>query len=51
MSKKIYIIAGEASGDLYGSQLVSAANKRNPNIIWQGWGGEKLKSEKYGLNK
>ncbi len=50
MSKKIYVIAGEASGDLYGSQLVSAANKINPNIIWQGWGGEKLKSEKVNID-
>ncbi|NOT38322.1 MAG: lipid-A-disaccharide synthase [Saprospiraceae bacterium] len=43
--KKIYIIAGEASGDLHGSNLVEAMNKANSNLIWRGWGGKKLESK------
>lgn len=43
--KKIYIIAGEASGDLHGSNLVHAMNKISPGLIWRGWGGSKLESE------
>ncbi|MCC6815601.1 MAG: lipid-A-disaccharide synthase [Saprospiraceae bacterium] len=43
--KKIYIIAGEASGDLHGSNLVKSINKISPNITWKGWGGNLLAAE------
>ncbi len=43
MSKKILIIAGEASGDLYGSCLVRAIKSRHPEAQFLGIGGPKMK--------
>lgn len=39
---KIYIIAGEASGDLHGAELVNRFKELNPNISVRGWGGDQL---------
>jgi len=41
---KIYIIAGEASGDLHGAALVNRFNELNPQIIVRGWGGDQLQA-------
>lgn len=41
---KIYIIAGEASGDLHGGNLMKALKKENENIIFRFWGGENMKN-------
>ncbi|MBW2636356.1 MAG: lipid-A-disaccharide synthase [Deltaproteobacteria bacterium] len=43
-SKKIMIIAGEASGDLHGSNLVKALLSKDSSLKFYGIGGEKLKS-------
>ncbi len=43
--KKIYIIAGEASGDLHGGNLVQAINQLKPGIEWRGWGGNNIRSQ------
>ncbi len=40
---KIFIIAGEASGDMNGALLVGDIIKINPNIFFAGIGGPKLK--------
>ncbi len=40
---KYYIIAGEASGDLHGSNLVSALRAKDGNAKIRAWGGEKMK--------
>lgn len=40
---KIYIIAGEASGDLHASNLVKEIKKLSPGVSFRGWGGEKMK--------
>ncbi|MEO6190513.1 MAG: lipid-A-disaccharide synthase [Saprospiraceae bacterium] len=45
MIERIYLIAGEASADLHGSNLVNAINKLHPHIQWKGWGGQKLLSQ------
>jgi lipid-A-disaccharide synthase len=45
---KIYIIAGEASGDLHGGNLISALKQDDPNIELRAWGGSKM--EKAGAN-
>ena len=37
---KIYIIAGEASGDLHASNLIKALKAESPEIEFRGWGGD-----------
>jgi len=44
-TKKIVIIAGEASGDLHGSSLVKELKKINPHGEFFGIGGDKMKRE------
>ena len=39
---KFYIIAGEASGDLHGSNLVKALKIQNPQAQFRGWGGAEM---------
>lgn len=40
--KKILIITGEASGDLYGGRLAKTIKELSPNIELQGMGGSKM---------
>ncbi len=40
--KKIYIIAGEASGDLHASNLIKALKSEEPELDFRGWGGDKM---------
>ncbi len=40
---KLYIIAGEASGDLHGSNLIRSIYSENKNIDFRCWGGDKMK--------
>jgi lipid-A-disaccharide synthase len=44
-SKKIYLIAGEASGDLHGSNLVKALKQENQNLSFRFWGGDLMQNE------
>ena len=37
---KLFLIAGEASGDLHGSNLVKALKQKNPDIELAFWGGD-----------
>lgn len=37
---KLYFIAGEASGDLHGSNLMKALRKNDPTIDFRFWGGD-----------
>ena len=37
---KYYIIAGEASGDLHGSNLMKALQREDPNADFRIWGGD-----------
>ena len=39
-AKKLYIIAGEASGDLHGSNLIKALFKAEPDLDIRAWGGD-----------
>ncbi len=41
---KYYIIAGEASGDLHGSNLVKALKQQDPNANARAWGGDKMEA-------
>jgi lipid-A-disaccharide synthase len=38
----IFLLAGEASGDLYGGMLVEALRKEDPNLTVIAWGGEHM---------
>lgn len=40
---KYYIIAGEASGDLHGSNLVASLRAKDPNAKIRAWGGDKMR--------
>ena len=41
---KYYIIAGEASGDLHGSNLIKELIKKDAAVTFRGWGGDKMES-------
>lgn len=41
---KYYIIAGEASGDLHGSNLMKELYKKDPNADIRFWGGDLMKN-------
>jgi lipid-A-disaccharide synthase len=44
-SLKFYVIAGEASGDLHGSNLIKALKEEKPTIDIRGWGGDKMQEQ------
>jgi lipid-A-disaccharide synthase len=39
---KYYLIAGEASGDLHGSNLIKELKKLDPSADFRSWGGDKM---------
>ena len=39
---KYYIIAGEASGDLYGANLIQALREKDPQAEFRFWGGDAM---------
>lgn len=41
---KLYIIAGEASGDLHGSNLIKALQQLHPEVQCRVWGGDLMQS-------
>lgn len=42
---KYYIIAGEASGDLHGSNLIKELKKLDAAAVLRGWGGDKMQAQ------
>ena len=42
---RIYMIAGEASGDLHGANLLKELNKLDSSIAVRAWGGDRMKKE------
>jgi lipid-A-disaccharide synthase len=46
--KRVFIIAGETSGDLHGASLMAAMRQRDPDIEFRGIGGTRMIAE--GLN-
>ena len=48
---KYYIIAGEASGDLHGANLVRAILQRDPEAKFRGFGGYRMVAEGVVLDK
>ena len=49
--KKIYIISGEASGDLHAANLVSELKKQNNSLEFRAWGGDRLINEGVTIDK
>lgn len=45
MSQKIFILAGEPSGDLHGSNLVKALKTKRKDLTIEGWGGDKMEAQ------
>jgi len=43
-SKKIFLSAGEPSGDLLGAELVNALKKQNPHLIFRGMGSDNMQA-------
>lgn len=43
--KKIFVFAGEPSGDLHGSYLIKAFKNLHPDFIYEGVGGQKMRDE------
>ncbi len=41
---KFYIIAGEASGDLHGSNFIRALQRQDPTVNIRFWGGDRMKA-------
>jgi lipid-A-disaccharide synthase len=42
--RKLFLLAGEASGDLYGGQLAQALLTLDPDLEIRGWGGEAMEA-------
>lgn len=49
--KKIYIISGEASGDLHAANLVLELKKKSPELSFRAWGGDRLRNEDVIIDK
>ena len=48
---KYFIIAGEASGDLHGGNLINAIREQDTNAQFQFWGGDNMAAQAPGLLK
>lgn len=42
---RYYVIAGEASGDLHGSNLIKAIRSQNGNALFRCWGGDMMQAQ------
>ena len=42
---KIFIVAGEVSGDLHGANLIKEINAITPTVAFIGWGGDRMEKE------
>ncbi len=48
---RYYLIAGEASGDLHGSNLVKALQLKDQDAVFQGWGGDLMNAAGVNITK
>lgn len=48
---KYYVIAGEASGDLHGSNLIKAIASQDPKAEFRAWGGDLMQAQGADLQK
>ncbi len=47
----VYLLCGEASGDLHAANLVAAWKQLNPDISFRAWGGDRLQAEGVQIDK
>ena len=45
MGKRAFVIAGEASGDLHGANLLKELFRMDPDLVVQAWGGDRMRAE------
>ncbi len=50
-SKKIFVISGEASGDLHAANLIREMKLIQPDIEFVGWGGDRMTAEGVQIQK
>ncbi len=48
---KIFIVAGEASGDMHAANLVKQIKQRHANVELEGWGGDKMEAAGVRIHK
>lgn len=48
---RYYLLAGEASGDLHGSNLIQALKQQDPSAQFQGFGGDRMQAAGMSLKK
>ncbi len=48
---RIFIIAGEASGDLHGANLAKALRQKDPTVTLQGFGGDLMEAQSVTIKK
>lgn len=48
---KYYLIAGEASGDMHGANLIKAIHQLDPHAEFRGWGGDRMEAVGLHLEK
>ncbi|HON44690.1 MAG TPA: lipid-A-disaccharide synthase [Planctomycetota bacterium] len=44
MKKNIFFVSGDASGDIYGAQVIQTLQQYDPNLTFSGMGGDKMQS-------
>ena len=49
--KHVMIVAGEASGDLHGAELVKALKAKDPQITFSGLGGQRMRQQGVALDE
>ncbi len=42
---RYYVIAGEASGDLHGANMLKALQRKDPTAVIRAWGGDRMQAE------
>lgn len=42
---RYYVIAGEASGDLHGANLIKEIKQKDENFVCRAWGGDRMEAE------
>ena len=51
LGKKIFVISGEASGDLHAANLIREMKLIQPDIEFVGWGGDRMRAEGVRIQK